>query len=574
MNPVVKAQVNAFSAANSDIELDVNEFFEVFSIYSISNGILNDNIDPFLGHLEGSEFGIDGVTLLVQGELCTSSDEVVDILLSGKNHSVEFRLFQSKTSKNVDYGNMSKFFDASYSFFSGDFLNPTEQLTDLLEVKDYIYGSPLKENPTLTLYYVTTGKGETSDQIQHLIDATQARFSDLNIFDSIRIRLIGAKDLQSGYRSATNSNSESVENLKPITLPEHPSVEQAFLGYVTAEQLIKLATIEISETSERRINRAVFFDNVRDFNEKSEINLGILEEIKSGETNAFVFKNNGVTVVAKSVSRQGDTFELDDYQIVNGCQTSNILYHAKEHIAGIHVPFRLIVSDDPDFVSTIIVGINRQNEVKEDQFWALTPFMKDLEEFCREQIDEERIFIERRENQYRNETVERTKIIKPSELLKSVAAMFMFQPHRAARDYRGIRKEYAKKLFQDQHSVEPYHAAAFANYKLDFAIRNKRVPRAWGIYRYYVLFTLGKKYLHEQDVFFLKKSKQTEISRNILNLVKDEDRLVEYFTKTANILDELVKTANLDTREKVRDFIRSESVSNLFEKTFFKDSII
>jgi hypothetical protein len=94
---------------------------------------------------------------------------------------------------------------------------------------------------------------------------------------------------------------------------------------------------------------------------------------------SFIFKNNGVTVVAKEVNRKGDKFQLEDYQIVNGCQTYNILFQAGEGLENVNVPIRLIVSNDPEFVSTIIIGTNRQNEVKDDQFWALKPFMKDLE---------------------------------------------------------------------------------------------------------------------------------------------------------------------------------------------------
>ena len=567
MNPVVQAQLKAFTDANSSASLSDTEFFEVFSIYSISNGLLTDSIDPFRAHLQGAEFGLDGVALIVQGELCTNTDEVSDALSTGKNHSVEFCLYQSKTSENSDYGDMSKFFDAAFEFFAGDFLKPSEQLTDFIEAKDMVYESTLKRNPALQLFYVTTGTGLASDQIQKLIDANQSRFADLNIFSDVKLNLIGARDLQAGYRSATNSNTERVEINKPITLPEHPSVQQAFLGYVAAEQLVNLVTVKTSEDSGLRINRAVFFDNVRDFNEKSDINQGILKDLREGGKESFVFKNNGVTVVAKSISRQGDSFELEDYQIVNGCQTSNILFQAGPDSDGVHIPFRLIVSDDPEFVSTVIVGTNRQNEVKEDQFWALTPFMKDLEEFCRAQPDEQKIFIERRENQYRTESVERTRIFKPSELVKSVAAMFMFQPHRAARDYRGIRKEYSNMLFQAGHSVRLYHAAAFASYKLDFAIRNRRVDRSWGIYKFYVLFMIGRRISSGQGVFDLSAKKQDRIALNIVDLVSDEEKLVQFFTEAANALDHLIAKANLDTREKIRDFIRSETVTLSFSKS-------
>lgn len=566
MNPVIQAQLKAFSESNSGVKLSESEFFEVFSIYSVTNGLLTDNVDPFKAHLQGHEFGIDGVTILVQGELCTNSDETHEALSSGRNHAVEFCFFQSKTTEKADYGDMCRFFDGVFSFFDDSFLNPSAQLTDLLSAKAEVYRAALKHNPTLKLFYITTGKGLLSDQIQKLVDEKLTAYKGMNIFEGIEFKLIGARDLQTGYRSATNSNSERIEITKPITLPSHSSVQQAFLGYIAADQLVKLATVKHVGDSLPRINRAVFFDNVRDFDEKSEINQGILEELRSGDKNSFIFKNNGVTVVAKNLRRQGDSFELEDYQIVNGCQTSNILFRAGAHADGVHVPFRLIVSDDPDFVSTVIVGTNRQNEVKEDQFWALTPFMKDLEEFCREQPDDQKLFIERRENQYRAESVERTRICKPSELIKSVAAMFMFQPHRAARDYRGIRKQYSSVLFKENHSVRLYHAAAFANYKLDFAIRNRRVDQSQRIYKYYVLFMLGKENVDVPDLFSASRRQQERVAERIIEITTEEESLIHNFNSTTNILDSLVYQAKLDTREKVRDYIRSESVTEAFSK--------
>ncbi len=569
MNPVVKAQLKAFAKANPDCKLNDEGLFEVFSIYSVVNGILTENIDPFSAHLKGNEFGLDGVAILVQGEICTNSDDVLSVFEVGRNHNVEFILFQSKTSEKSDYGDISKFFDAAHSFFTNSFLQPTVQISDLTSAKDAVYASALKRNPTLRLFYTTTGSGEAGDLITKLIETNITRFKGLNIFDDVEIKIIGAKALQNGYRSATNSNSAKIEISKPITLPVHPSVQEAFLGFVSADQLLKLVTLE-SDVGERRINRAVFYDNIRDFNEKSEINAGILSELRNGGQESFIFKNNGVTVVSKSIHRTGDTFELEDYQIVNGCQTSNILFLADGESQGVFVPFRLIGSSDTDFVASIIIGTNKQNEVKEDQFWALTPFMKDLEEFCKEQPENSRIFLERRENQYRNEVVERTRICKPSDLVKSIAAMFLFQPHRAARDYRGIRQQFASQLFQEGHSVVPYHVAALAAYKTDFAIRNNRVPRSWAIYKYYLWYSLGKKFVQNGSIFALSRSKQIEACDNIIAIITDEDKIAEYYGKVAAVIENVISDASitLTEREKVRDYIRSETAASNFEAKF------
>ncbi|XAW88191.1 AIPR family protein [Vibrio sp. CDRSL-10 TSBA] len=168
-------------------------------------------------------------------------------------------------------------------------------------------------------------------------------------------------------------------------MPDHAEVDEAYIGYIPASEILEIALGEEDQEGFRHINRSLFYDNVRDFNPDSEINKSIISEIKSGDATSFVFKNNGITVVSNSIDRKGDIFNLEDYQIVNGCQTTNILAYARDHIDNIHVPLRLIGCSNPEFISSVIIGTNKQNEVKEDQFWALRPFMKDLEEYCASQ---------------------------------------------------------------------------------------------------------------------------------------------------------------------------------------------
>ena len=112
MNPIVKAQLKTFKEMNPNETMSESDLFEVMSIFSIENGALGENIDPFRAHLKGDEFGIDGVAISIQGALCTDIDEANEILSLGKNHSSDFHFFQSKTSVKLDYGNISKFLDA------------------------------------------------------------------------------------------------------------------------------------------------------------------------------------------------------------------------------------------------------------------------------------------------------------------------------------------------------------------------------------------------------------------------------------------------------------------------------
>lgn len=570
LNPIVKAQLSEFMKNNPSEGMSESDAFEVFSIHSIENGLLTQAINPFDIHLKGTEFGLDGIAILVQNELCTSTDEAQVILESGKNHLVEFHFFQSKTSESVDYGDLSKFLDAVHDFFVDSGLVKSDQVADLKAVKDQIYRSAMKSNPALRCFFVTTGTGLMADPVQKLVDSNRSRLDALNLFSEIEVTIVGAKQLQSGYRAATNSFSAAIEFPNPLTLPNHPKVSEGFIGIIPAEELLKLATIRDDQNKTVAINRAVFYDNIRDFNPNSEINKAILDQIRSGDVESFIFKNNGVTVISRNVTRTRDTFKLEDYQIVNGCQTTNILYLAGEAAKEIAVPFRLIVSNDSEFISSIIIGTNRQNEVKEDQFWALSPFMKDLEEYCRSQSADQAIFIERRENQYRDTTVERTRIFKPAELLKSVAAMYLHQPNRAARDYRGIRKEFQSSVFQPGHSVELYHRAALASYRFDFAVRNGRVDRSSGIFKYYAIYALGVSAYERADVFSATRKSQEKAKLVLDSVLGDDTRWQAHIEKVSSILNGQIASQTLTSREKIRDFLRTEAAFDGFRDAYSK----
>lgn len=572
MNPIIKAQLKTFKEMNPSEVMDDSDLFEVMSIFSIENGVLGDNIDPFRAHLKGSEFGIDGVVITIQGTLCTDLDEADEILSHGRNHTSEFHFFQSKTSAKYNYGDVSKFLDAVYDFFTDQNLTEGEQLEDLARVKDAIYSNAAKNSPTLRCYYCTTGSDAELDRIQTLVDSNKERLGNLNIFDNIYIECVGAKIIQNGFRSATNSSTAKLNFPKAVTMPSHEKVDEAYIGYVSAKELLEIAFGDKDQEGLRHINRSLFYDNVRDFNPDSEINRSIIEELRAGQVDSFVFKNNGITVVSKSIDRKGDTFTLEDYQIVNGCQSTNILAYVGELANDVFVPLRLIGCKDADFVSSVIIGTNKQNEIREDQFWALRPFMKDLEEYCAAQGTDSRIYIERRDNQYRDVQVERTRIIKPTDLMKAVAAMYFHQPHRAARDYRGIRKEFSGRIFNDHHNVELYHLAGLALYKFDYLVRTGRVERAKAIFRFYALYGLVKQHWSKADLLNANSKIQSEVKTQILAVLNDMDKYAEFIDEVSAELERIISSSDFKSREKIRDFIRTESVVSALTNSMFPES--
>jgi hypothetical protein len=579
MNPVIQAQVREFTQTHSLSERTEATQFEIYSIFSILNGLHGESIDPYEVHLDGEEFGLDGVAILVQGELVKDGHEAAEKIASINNPSIEFIFFQSKTGTGYDYGNISKFFDAISEFFDSELREESSTLADLTGAMQAVYAKGVgRRNPKLSCYYVTTGNYEEPARIEKLRTTFLAELEQKNILDikSTTVQFVGAKQLQQAYRAATSSVEVEIEFPRNVVMPTNMHVEEAYLGFVDAKNLLKLYATHMDDGT-LAINRTVFFDNIRDYDATSKINLRIKELVRKNGGNEFVFRNNGITVVSKNIDRTGDKFRLEDFQIVNGCQTCNVIYDLvygdeiepnsdPSLTETIQVPFRLIGSKDDEFVSSIIVGTNSQNPVRDEQFWALRPFMKNLEEYCRSLDGDQKIFIERRDNQYRSlPKIERTRIMQPSVLMKAVAACLLFQPQRAARDYRGIVAEYETSMFLDDHDVRIYHAVAYLYYRLEFLWRN-RIESTSKTFRYYILAAIGLRLTNGRSVFAMKKKERDTIEESILRLSGSEAELKTEVSNIIKNIESLLKNYKADTQERIRDTIRSEAFYQAFKE--------
>ncbi|ALR19195.1 hypothetical protein ATN00_01615 [Sphingobium baderi] len=299
-----------------------SEVFEAYTIYSVISGQLGHGINPLQVHLKGDEFGLDGAAVIIQGDLVTDTDEANAALQDVNNPEVEFAFFQSKTGTSYDYGDIGKLFDAVEKFFDDELYGESDQLDDLINVKDVIYKKAVaKKNPGLRIYYATSELYKNPPRIEKLIDDRMQRLKDRSIFDKDRIiiEMLGADKLQTFYRSASRSAQVKIEFPKQVSLPKNEKVEQGYIGFIDASELVKMVEVKDDKGIVIGVNRYVFFDNVRDYNENSPLNKRISDTIGDDQGYDFVFRNNGVTAIAKSIHCTADEFRIEDYQIVNGC---------------------------------------------------------------------------------------------------------------------------------------------------------------------------------------------------------------------------------------------------------------
>ena len=83
----------------------------------------------------------------------------------------------------------------------------------------------------------------------------------------------------------------------------------------------------LADADSGEIRRTVFEDNVRDFQgTDAPVNARIRETLRGAHTARFAVLNNGITIVVRDLRVTANSFHLTDYQVVNGAQTSNVLF--------------------------------------------------------------------------------------------------------------------------------------------------------------------------------------------------------------------------------------------------------
>jgi len=233
----------------------------------------------------------------------------------------------------------------------------------------------------------------------------------------------------------------------------------------------------------------VFYSNPRDWQEYNDVNEEIKATLQSDAKARFVLMNNGITIIARDIRPTGDKFTIEDYQIVNGCQTSHVLFEqANKDDATVMVPVRLIGTQDDEVINAIIRATNRQTPVTEDQFFALQEFPKQLEAFFQSFEPSKKLYYERRSRQYeRLQGIEKTRIITQPNVIKAFAAMFLDEAHRTSRNYGALKAKVGKDIFGKGHRKEPYYTASLALWRLEYLFRNSRLDAKFKPAKFHIL---------------------------------------------------------------------------------------
>lgn len=543
MDRIVQSYIDDFLKSQQIDEKDSSKQFEMFSSYcAVAQQYTEvfDLNDILTG--AGGDCGIDGIAIIANGTIISSKEEVDDLIELNKGLSdMLFVFIQSKTSSGFSSGEMGTFGAGVVDFFSEtpQFVR-NQFIQEKSDLINYIFNKAVhfKSKPCCFLYYVTTGKWVDDQNCVARKNMIIHDLEELDLFKEVQFIPVDVKLIQKYYRNTIDVIETEIDFSQKVLLPDIPKIKQSYLGYVDYEEYLKLIVGDNGE-----IRKNVFYDNVRDYQGDNEVNIEIAETIKSA-SNKFILLNNGVTIICKKLTNLRNKFTLTDYQIVNGCQTSHVLYYNKELINGnLQIPIKLIETLDEDTVNNIIKATNRQTQVTNEQLIALNEFHRQLEAFYQTFSGTQKLYYERRSKQYNYMTeVEKVRIVTISTQIKAAAAMFFDKPHLASRYYGRLLKS-VDGIFNEEHKLSPYYTCAYLLYKLEYLFRNKLLPAQYRKFRYHILMLI-KYDFSDGKVPNLNSNKMENVCKKILECANDNVELQNEVERMIAIINKHITDAS------------------------------
>jgi len=482
--------------------------------------------------------GIDGIGIKVNGLLVKDIHEIEDLLFKFKRVNIEFIFIQSKYKPHFDSGELNNFIAGVRSFLSNTPSIPiNEKITELLKLKDYLLSEDVvflwENNPSIRMYYVAMGKWKNNAQHIALAEQAKSDIYGLKIYEKVNVHFIDSEALRQIIDSIENNFTAIIETIVSMELTPVIGVENSCISLCNADEFSKIL---ISE--ENIIRKSLFDDNVRDFQGENTVNNEIYETIIN-EPAKFILLNNGITIVCDEFLSNNRKLKIVNPQIVNGCQTSHVIFTAKQKgIAINNVPLniKIIATKDPELSNEIVRGTNRQNIVQDEAFESTKKFHKDLEAFFNDYNSEFslKIYYERRSKQYSHKPIKQSQKFSLKILTQYFVGMFLNKPHFSHRHESFLLKEFANIIYQETQSKLPYFISCYSFYKLEFLFREMNYSPELKHYKAHLLMMFRESISGQCPNLAFEKPID-EHCKKIIEFLKNDVILKERFDELALI---------------------------------------
>jgi hypothetical protein len=462
-NIILSGMLKEFISRHEIADEPVDSQFEKFANYCL---LKTDHYDSFDFDKVGTGdcIGVDGIAVAIGGVIVDELDDAA--LLTKAQFDAKFSFAQAKTSPKFNLGDFLKFVSTVKLFFGKNADAIPAKLKNAYQIKELIYerAGKLRELPTVELSYVYSGRFDLErNQIVPLIENEIAALQAMPyLFSDIRWHVYDGDALARLYREAQNGIEKEISFQRHVALPPISSASAAYIGVVKCGDYVRLIQKENGE-----LNKGLFFENVRDFlGDHNPVNEEIAKTIHTtDERDRFAILNNGVTVVAKSVTPSGDIFKISQFQVVNGCQTSHVLFKNRQSLSDdMYITVKLIETSDVDLSGKVIATTNSQSQVTKEAFATIRPYHRGLEDFFNAMRSSGySYYYERRPHQYDDrDDISQHWIVSAPTLIKSFVSVVLEEPHKVHYYYGRLLLEYNRNQTSELFSETDYPGIYFA----------------------------------------------------------------------------------------------------------------
>lgn len=490
MHRIVKAHLESFVSSFSLEADDEAKQFEKFATYSVIANRFSGTFDLDDTVTGDGDEGVDGLAIVIDETVMASTEDAQAAFQAPRrNHDVDMVFIQAKRSESFDLGDFLKFKEGVLRFATANPYSATDSV--LVEARGMfevvLQNVPKLRNgrPSLIARFVATGIYQRPDALEVALADFNRQVEALGIFHEIDIKFVDRDELTRLWVGTYSGLNASLPTFSTAALPNIAGIDEAYLAVVRASEFVN----NVLTSDDGNLRTQVFEENVRSFlGLDNSVNQSIAATLASDTASRFPVLNNGITIVSPDVQLQGNTLHLANFQIVNGCQTSNVLFENRANLGEVMVNIKVVETQLEDVFSELVRATNSQTKVENTQFLSLRPVVRKVEQYFNTfEGQEGRLYLERRDRQYVGQDIPNTRIFSLHNAAKCVAAMVCGRPELASRYPKAMYEELTETIFADDVKEIVFYAACVTMYRFTLLVSNSAIPQNLKRFKWHML---------------------------------------------------------------------------------------
>ena len=557
---------------------DETKLFEYFCNYCIVSKSYLGRFNPSHITTKEDDASIDGIAFVIDGELILTKDDAEEIFSSHKS-SIETKIIitQVKSGESFRKEEIANFALGIKDFLSLDPKLPNGELNvEAVEIFNVILNNLRKVKnklPSLEVYYCTSGTYNAEREIKASFEIIEREIEITELFNSFSVSPVGRSELLSIWNSITKTNEAKLKLIEFFGMPPMPEIPQSYVALVNAKEFVD----KVLKDSNGNIKNEVFEENIRSFlGDDTPVNQDIVATLEDDKKRKlFSVLNNGITIVTPELTLTPNSKEITliNYQIINGCQTSNSLYYNYDKLSEeTNVVIKCMESSNGDNISSVISATNSQTTISREAFFSLKEKSKLVQKYFDIKNSEStpggKIYFERRESEFKNQAYQYSRIFDIKLLCRAYNAMFLNNPYSSARFVSKIFEIQKDDLFKDSDQEAAYYVSALTLYRYNALVNGRKLnAQNYTVAKWHILEIF--KYVVHKKVENIKpnSSKMNSYCNKIIGVLQSKDLFEDTFKECFHIVDSLpIPSRDSVKRNKYNSELIKETENYLTQK--------